>query len=119
MNDYRFKVEFLEEAKAFLDEIDEKTRSKILYNIWKSRSTNDKELFKKLQNEIWEFKTKFNKIYYRLFAFWDKTNKTNTLVISTHGLIKKTDKIPKNEIERAEKLREKYFNKKLRKDENI
>jgi phage-related protein len=33
-------------------------------------------------------------------------------VISSHGLIKKTDKTPKGEIERAEKLREKYFNDK-------
>ncbi|HRB80372.1 MAG TPA: type II toxin-antitoxin system RelE/ParE family toxin, partial [Niabella sp.] len=46
------------------------------------------------------------------FAFWDKTDKTDTVVISTHGLIKKTDKIPKSEIDRAEKLRKKYFNDK-------
>ena len=35
-----------------MDKLDEKTRDKIVYKIWKSRSTNDKELFKKLQNEI-------------------------------------------------------------------
>ena len=112
MDQYKFRVEFLEEAKAFLDGLDEKARDKIVYNIWKVRSTNDKELFKKLQDEIWEFRTKFNKTYYRLFAFWDKTNKADTVVISTHGLVKKTDKIPKSEIERAEKLKEKYFNNK-------
>lgn len=112
MDEYKFRVEFLEEAKLFLDEVDEKARNKILYNIWKARSTNDKELLKKLQDEIWEFRTKFNKTYYRLFAFWDKTNKYDTIVISTHGLIKKTDKIPKSEIEKAEKARVKYFNDK-------
>ncbi|TAD88093.1 MAG: type II toxin-antitoxin system RelE/ParE family toxin [Bacteroidetes bacterium] len=112
MDAYKFRVEFLEEAKQFLDGVDEKARNKILYNIWKARSTNDKELFKKLQDEIWEFRTKFNKTYYRLFAFWDKTNKDDTIVISTHGLIKKTDKIPKTEIEKAEKVRIKYFNDK-------
>jgi len=73
--DYKFRVEFLEEAKEFLDGLDEKSRDKIVYNIWKSRSTNDKELFKKLQDEIWEFRTKYNKAYYRLFAFWDKSGK--------------------------------------------
>lgn len=52
MDDYKFRVEFLEVAKIFLDELDEKTRKKIVYNIWKARSTNDKELFKKLQGEI-------------------------------------------------------------------
>ena len=115
MEDYKFRVDFLEVAKEFLDGLDEKTRNKIFYNIWKVRSTNDKELFKKLQDEIWEFRTKFSKIYYRLFAFWDKTDKIDTVVISTHGLIKKTDKVPKNEIERAEKLRKKYFNEKTSK----
>ena len=112
MDEYKFRVQFLEEAKEFLDELDEKARDKIFYNIWKARSTNDKELFKKLQGEIWEFRTKFNKTYYRLFAFWDKTDKADTVVVSSHGLIKKTDKIPKSEIDKAEKSREKYFNDK-------
>ena len=115
MDEYKFRVEFLEEAKEFLDGLDEKTRNKVVYNVWKARSVNDKELFKKLQDEIWEFRTKYNKAYYRLFAFWDKTDKDDTVVISTHGLIKKTDKIPKSEIDRAEKLREKYFNEKNKK----
>jgi len=115
MENYKFRVEFLTEAKEFLDGLDEKARDKIIYNIWKARSTNDKELFKKLQDEIWEFRTKFSKTYYRLFAFWDTTDKIDTVVISTHGLIKKTDKIPKSELERAEKLRTKYFNEKANK----
>lgn len=115
----KFKVKFLEDAKHFLDELDEKARAKIIYNIWKARSTNDKELFKKLQDEIWEFRTKYNKTYYRLLAFWDKTDKSDTVVISTNGLIKKTDKIPKNEIERAENLRETYFMNKNNTYENI
>jgi len=107
-----FRVEFLEEVKMFLDKLDEKSRQKIIYTIWKARSTNDKELFKKLQDEIWEFRTKYNKTYFRLFAFWDKNDKEDTVVISTHGLIKKTDKIPKGEIEKALRLREQYFNEK-------
>lgn len=115
MDEYKFRIEFLEEAKGFLDGLDEKARDKIVYNIWRARGTNDKELFKKLQDEIWGFRTKFNKTYYRLFAFWDKTDKQDTIVVSTHGLIKKTDKIPKSEIDRAEKLREKYFNDKNKK----
>lgn len=69
MVEFKFRVEFLEEAKGFLDGLDEKSRAKVIYNIWKARGTNDKELFKKLQDEIWEFRTKFNKTYYRLFAF--------------------------------------------------
>lgn len=90
-----------------------------MFITWKARRANDKELFKELQSEIWEFRTKYKKAYYRLFAFWDKMDENDTVVISTHGLIKKIDKIPKNEIERAEKLREKYFNHKNKRNENI
>ncbi len=46
---------------------------------------------------------------YRLFAFWDKSDKTETLVISTHGIVKKVDKVPKAEIEKAEKIKSGYF----------
>lgn len=112
MGDYKFRVEFLEEAAKFIDKLDEKTRNKILYNIWKARYTNDKELFKKLQEDIWEFRTLYNKTYYRLFAFWDKTEKTDTVIISTHGIIKKTDKTPTTDIEKTKKIQEKYFKEK-------
>ena len=105
----KFNVEFLEDAAAFLDSLDEKTKDKIIYNITKARYSSDKDLFKKLNNEIWEFRTLFNKTHYRLFAFWDKSEQTNTVVISTHGLIKKTDKIPQGDLDRAERLRNLYY----------
>jgi len=74
--------------------------------------TQDKELFKKLNGDIWEFRTLYNKMHYRLFAFWDKTEKIDTIVISTHGLIKKTDKTPSGELEKAERIRKLYFERK-------
>ncbi len=107
--EYNFNVYFLEEAAEFLDDVDEKAKEKIIYNIWKSRSINNNELFKKLEGDIWEFRTLYNKTYYRLFAFWDKNEKENTLVIATHGIIKKTGKTPKNEIEKAILIMKKYF----------
>ena len=108
----KFQVQFLEEAAEFLESLEEKVRYKIYYNIKKAQVTNDKELFKKLNNEIWEFRTLYNKTHYRLFAFWDKTGKTETVVISTHGLIKKTDKTPVAVLEKAERLRRLYFEQK-------
>ena len=108
----RFRVEFLEEASEFLDHIDEKASEKIIYNIRKAQIINDQTLFRKLSGEIWEFRTLFNKTFYRLFAFWDKFDRTDTIVISTHGIIKKTDKTPKKEIEKAENLRLQYFKQK-------
>ncbi|MBX2892838.1 MAG: type II toxin-antitoxin system RelE/ParE family toxin [Saprospiraceae bacterium] len=108
----KFRVLFLEEAAEFLDLVDPKAREKIIFNIRKAQVLNDKKLFKKLKGEIWEFRTLFNKTYYRLFAFWDKTEKTDTLVISTHGIVKKTDKTPMSDLEKAENIRKLYFRQK-------
>ncbi len=90
-------------------------RKKIFYNIDLAEQTNDPKLFKKLQYDIWEFRTKFAGLRIRLLAFWDKSDNKETLVIATHRLVKKANKIPKNEIERAVKLREKYFESKQKK----
>lgn len=49
----------MEPAKEFLDDLDDKTREKVIFNIWKSRETNDPDLFKKLTDEIWEFRTRY------------------------------------------------------------
>ncbi len=105
----KYKVRFLEPAKEFLDKLDKKSREKILFNIWKSRETNDPRLFKKLTGEIWEFRTVFKSQQYRLFAFWDKQGDQLTLVVATHGFIKKTQKTPKKEFEKAAQLRKDYF----------
>jgi phage-related protein len=108
----KFKVQFLEDALEFLDNLDDKPREKIIYNIRKAQVTQDKDLFKKLNNDIWEFRTLYNKMHYRLFAFWDKSDKIDTIVISTHGLIKKTDKTPLSDIDKAERLMKQYFQQK-------
>lgn len=76
---------------------------------------NDPKLFKKLQNDIWEFRTTFAGLQIRLLAFWDKTDNKETLVLATHGFIKKVDKVPASHIDRALRLRDKYFSNKLKK----
>nr|WP_294895476.1 type II toxin-antitoxin system RelE/ParE family toxin [uncultured Pedobacter sp.] len=86
-----------------------KHAEKILYNIRKSQVELDAELFKKLNNEIWEFRTLYQGFQYRLLAFWDKTAENQTFVISTHGFVKKRSKVPDNEIQKAIQIREKYF----------
>jgi len=113
----KFKVLFLTEAREFLLGLDEKSRDKIIFNIDKSKIKNDNELFKKLKGEIWEFRTLYNKTYFRIFAFWDKTEKTATLVLATHGILKKTGKTPEKEIEKAENIRLRYFELKNKRNE--
>ena len=108
----KFKVEFLPEAVEFMDSLDQKSQQKIYYNIKKAQLINDPELFKKLTDNIWEFRTLYNKTHFRIFAFWDKSQGQQTLVLSTHGLIKKTDRTPKTDLEKAERIREQYFEQK-------
>jgi phage-related protein len=108
----RFKVELLPEAVKFLEVLDSKAREKIYYNIRKSQVINDPELFKKLTETIWEFRTLYNKTYYRLFAFWDKKGHEETLVLATHGLIKKTGKTPQGDLDKADRIRQQYFEQK-------
>jgi len=107
-----FETKFLEEANEFIAKLEPKAIKKIIYNIDLAEQTNDPKLFKKLNKEIWEFRTVFSGIQIRLLAFWDKSDNKETLVIATHGFIKKVDKVPANEIIRAERLKEKYFTNK-------
>lgn len=105
----KFSTIFLEEVVDFFDELDEKVRSKLLFNIDKAQAMNDPRLFKKLTTEIWEFRTKYGNLQYRLFAFWDKRHNVDVLVVCTHGMVKKTDKVPAKEIVKATAIRKEYF----------
>ncbi|WP_394350647.1 type II toxin-antitoxin system RelE/ParE family toxin [Flavobacterium ichthyis] len=62
-------------------------------------------------------RTLFNKTHYRIFAFWDRDDKHTTLVLATHGIIKKTGKTPEKEIEKAEQIRLHYFELKKRNED--
>lgn len=104
-----FEIELLEAAEEFLAKLHEKARYKIIYNLRKSQVVKNSEIFKKLNSNVWEFRTLHNRTYYRLFAFWDKTGKEETVVIATHGIEKKTAKIPSKEIARTEKIMKEYF----------
>ena len=85
----QFEIVFLDDAFDFLSSLDKKHYEKILFNIRKAQTNRNPELFKKLIDEIWELRTHYQGLQYRMLAFWDKTDSGNTLVISTHGFIKK------------------------------
>ena len=113
-----FDVELLPDAVEFLESLDDKTREKIYYNIKKSQFVNDNELFKKLNDTIWEFRTLYKGNSYRLFSFWDKTKSIETLVIATHGILKKTQKTSTKEIKKAEEIRKQYLENNTKKNSN-
>ena len=114
MIEHEIKVVMMDEALAFVRSLPQKVQEKNTYNFLKiQQGLISKELFKKLEGtEIWEFRTLFNGNCYRLFSFWDTD--TETLIIATHGIIKKTQKTPKKEISKAEIIKQKYFKQKER-----
>ncbi len=65
------------------------------------------KFFKHLEGSdgIFEIRVKVGSNIYRIFCFFDKGN----LVILMNGFQKKTDKTPKNEIEKAERLKQLYY----------
>ena len=90
----KFDVLYSEEVLTFLKSLDQKASSKILFNIDKCRYILDSNLFKKLKDT-------------EIFAFWDLYN--NSLVLTTHGFIKKSQKTSGKEIEKAVKIRNEYL----------
>ena len=112
MGEYKIKVVLLDEALAFVRSLPIKVQEKIVYNYKRiENGLMSKALFKKLDDsEIWEFWTLYNGNCYRLFSFWD--TKTETFIIATHGIVKKSQKTPQKEIAKAEKIREEYFKNK-------
>ncbi len=112
MGDYQIKVVMLDEALAFVRSLPQRVQEKITYNYLKiEQGIMSKELFKKLGGtDIWEFRTLFNGNCYRLLSFWD--TETETLIVATHGIVKKTQKTPAREIAKAEEIRKQYFEQK-------
>ena len=107
-----FDTIILAEADKFIGKLDRKSTKKLFFVIRNAEQNLDPKFFKKLRKEIWEFKVKYADRQIRVLAFWDKTEKSKTLVIATNGFYKKTQKTPISEIERADRIRTKYFDNK-------
>ncbi len=60
---------------------------------------------------LFEIRAKVGSDIYRILCFFDEGN----LVILLNGFQKKTDKTPKNEIEKATRLKREYYEDKSRK----
>lgn len=108
MEEIKIDISLMDEARDFIRSLPEKTQKKVAYNINRVKGGEvDKELFEKLNEHIWELRTIFNGFKYRLLCFWDPY--TRSLVIATHGFVKKTQKTPRNEIAKAEAIRKDYL----------
>ena len=98
----------------FYKKLDEKVKEKIKYvlELIKQVDQVPEKFLKHLTGTdgLYEIRIEYQSKIYRIFCCFDKGN----LVILFNGFQKKTQKTPNNELEKAEKLKNEYFeNKKL------
>jgi len=102
-------------VQDFLDSLPGKAAQKVTWvlNLIEDLDVVPSTYFKKLvsTDEIWECRIQLGSNAYRIFCFYDG----HSVVVLTHGLIKKTQKTPQREIERAETYRRDYLQRRLKK----
>ena len=109
--DKRYEIYLSPEAQTFYDDLGVKEQRKIDFIIDKVEFNLFGDWFKKLSgsNGIWELVVDFRGVFYRLLSFFDTIEPNDPLIIVTHGFKKKTNKTPKKEIEKAERVKDTYF----------
>jgi len=116
--DKPIEVIFLPLAEEFVESIEPKARKKLFQGIRKTKERLIGEWFSKMKGSdgIFEFRFDESGKFYRLFAFWDTEGEAETLIAGTHGIAKKTNKTPKQEIRKAERIKREYFDAKRPKE---
>lgn len=102
-----FEIRFLPEADKFIRSLEKDERKHIYLKLSVAQLENDPRKFTKVRGNIWEFRFQYKTKTYRLYSFWCIEEKS--LVIATHGIIKKQQKAPKREIDKAENIRKEYY----------
>ena len=99
-------------VQDFLDSLPGRTAQKI---VWVLRLLEDMDVvpvsyFKKLHGtkDIWECRIQFGSNAYRILCFF-----LNNSVVLTHGFIKKSQKTPTREIEKAEAYRRDFLKRRI------
>ncbi|MBI1286117.1 MAG: type II toxin-antitoxin system RelE/ParE family toxin [Flavobacteriales bacterium] len=103
-----FETHFIE----FYQEQDAKVKAKIQYvlELIKQVDRVPEKFLKHLEGTdgLYEIRVEFQSNIYRIFCCFDE----GRLVIHFNGFQKKTQKTPKNEIEKAQRLMRQYFEQK-------
>lgn len=96
-----------EVVEEFLDSLPDKDLAKVLRDIdllAKYAPNLHEPYAKHVEDDIWELRSKFSSNIYRIFYFIWKNNK----IILLHGFTKKTQKLPRKEIEIAKSRKKDY-----------
>ena len=101
-------------VKEFLDSLSSKWSKKVTWvlKLIEELDIIPSRYFKKLTDTegIWECRIQFGSNIIRLFCFF----LSNDVVVLTHGIVKKTSKLPKKEIEKAEYYKRDYLTRSSR-----
>jgi len=100
--------------KEFLDSLPAKAAKKVTWvlNLLEDLDIVPSSYFKKLVSAegIWECRIQFGSNTYRIFCFFIG----NSVVVLTHGLVKKSQKTPKQEIEKAQTYRKDFLKRRMK-----
>ena len=98
--------------KDFFDEQNQKVKDKIIWtlNVVETLDTVPEIYFKHLTGTrgLYEIRVQSSSNIFRVFCFFDDKN----IIVIGHGFQKKTDKTPKQELEKAEKIKQQYYEEK-------
>ena len=112
MEKIRTVIAYKDYFKEFLIEQPQKVQDKIfkIIEIIEFQQRIPEKYLKHIDGTkgLYEARIKLGSDIWRVFCFFDK----GKLVILLNGFQKKTQKTPKSEIEKAEKLMKEYFNEK-------
>ncbi len=99
--------------KDFISQLTSAERKKVGYvlDMLRTQQRVSTKFVKAIQDELYELRVEYNSNIYRLFFIFDNGN----VVVLFNGFQKKTQKTPKNEIEKALKLKEEYYGTKRNK----
>jgi len=98
--------------ESFFDSLDKKVQTKIL---WTFRLVEEldripEQYLKHLKNTsgLYEIRVQTGSNIFRIFCFFDIDN----IIVVGHGFQKKSQKTPKQEIEKAERIKQEYYDSK-------
>lgn len=96
--------------QEFLSSIGDDVKKKVFYvlDMLKTGEMISEKFVKKLRDDIYELRVKVGSNIYRVFFIFDKGN----IVVLFHGFQKKTQKTPQNELEKAIRLKNEYYEQK-------
>lgn len=93
--------------EAFMAELEEMVQEKIQYGLLllKTQDRLSSKFVKSIRDGIFELRTEYRGNIYRVFFIFDD----GQIVVLFNGFQKKTQKTPKQEIEKALKIKEAYY----------